>query len=148
MSEDEKNNQQSNISSGGGGTGPVSGVGGMSSAERVHYIQEVQKTSPLSRIVDAVKNVKLADLGLSRALFDQRAGLLKKFGNIYSAIREKKEINQHIAGLTENVNGIERLKHEMDPVANVNLIDGKDVDKKKGLFVDVDLAPKKCGEVE
>ncbi len=148
---DQEPQQRENIYGAGGSTAPISGLGGMSPAERVRYIQEVQKASPLSRIVASVKNLKMGDFGLSKLLFDRQAELFKGVKSFYNNVRGKRgveQMNQHIAGLTTNVNGVERLLHEMEPGANVNLLDGKEIDKKQGLYVDIDWAPKKKGQVE
>lgn len=133
---------------GGGSTASISGVDGMSPAERVQYIQQIQKLSPLARIVESVKNIKLSDLGLAKSVYDAGAEAFKSARDLYQNLRNKQNINQPLAGLTENVAGVERVKHELDPGANVELIDGLDVDKKKGLYVDLDWTPHKKGIVE
>lgn len=135
----------------GGGSGPVGAVGGMSAAERVHYIQELQKTSPLNRISDAVKKLSDGAFGLSRNLFDQAATLYKGMQAKYTELEQKDKrfgLNQHIAGLTENVRGKERLIREADPQVNVDLPDGRDQEKKRGLFVESDWTPKNKGQIE
>lgn len=156
MSEDKKykQNQQVNQDSaftGAGSAGPIGGVSsidGMSPAERVQYIQQIQKLSPLARIVESVKKLNLSDMGLGKAFFEAGAGAIKSLRDSYKNLRQKQNINQHIADLTENVAGMEQIKHEMDPGANVDLVDGMEIDKKKGLYVDLDWAPKQKGIVE
>jgi hypothetical protein len=140
----------SNIPTTGGSTNSISGVGGMSPAEKVGYIQALQKMSPLSRIGDAVKKLKKSDFGLNKSWFDKQSQLFSGIKNTYYRIRgsKKSEINQHIAGLTENVGGVERIKHEIDSGINVGLVDGKKVDHDKGLYVGIDWAPKNKGQIE
>jgi hypothetical protein len=135
----------------GGGTAPVSGVSAMSPTERVQYIQEIQKTSPLGRISDALKNLTLDSFGLAKGFFDKRAKAFTEMRSKYQNIREHGKnavINQHIEGLTENVRGVERIKHELDPKANVGLVNGKEVDKAKGIYVDSNWSPKPKGQIE
>lgn len=149
---EEKNKQEAPQVFSGGSTGSavqgVSGIGGMTPAERVQYIQEIQKLSPLSRIVEAVKKIKLSDLGLAKSIFNAGAEAMNSVKNVYQNLRVSQNINQPITNLTENVRGIEQLKHEIEPGANVELIDGIDIDKKKGLYIDLDWTPKKKGIVE
>lgn len=155
MVKEEINNkedqQPASIYGGGGSTTPVSGVGGMSPAERIQHIKAVQKASPLSRIVASVRNLKMGDFGLSKLLFDSQSDLFKGVKGLYNNIRGKRgveQMNQHVSGLTTNVNGVERMLHEMEPGANVNLLDGKEINQKQGLYVDIDWAPKQKGQIE
>jgi hypothetical protein len=133
---------------GGGSSAPISGVGGMSPAERVQYIQEIQRTSPLSRISEAVKNITLDSFGLAKGLFTQKDAWLGSMRDTYQRLTNKQGINQHIPGLTENVRGTERVKHELNPQENVDLPDGLNLEKSKGLFVDSSWSPKLKGKIE
>lgn len=136
---------------GGGGSGPISAVGGMSPAERVSYIQELQKASPLNKITDTVKKLSENAFGLSKEWFDQAAQAYKGVQHKYQALQKKDQrfgLNQHISGLTENVRGQERLRSEQDMQVNVELPDGRAQEKKRGLFVESDWTPKGKGQVE
>jgi hypothetical protein len=145
---ENKQERNDNVPTIGSSTQAVGGVDGMSPAERVQYIQQIQKISPLARIVESVKKLKLSDLGLAKSFFDAGTEAFRSVKTRYEQLRNKQNINQPISGLTENVSGVERLKHEIDPGANVDLIDGLEVDKKKGLYVDLDWTPHKKGSVE
>jgi hypothetical protein len=152
MSEHQEEKQQ--VVSGqtsGGSTGPVSGVGGMSATERIAYIRELQKASPLNKISDSVKKLTAEAFGLSRNIFDQAAQAYKAMQTKYVSLQQKDKrfgLNQHISGLTENVRGQERLIHEVAPEANVDLPDGRSQEKKRGLYVESDWTPRSKGQVE
>lgn len=135
----------------GSGSGPVGAVGGMSPAERVSYIQELQKASPLNKISDTVKKLSDNAFGLSREFFDQAATLYKGMQVKYTELQKKDKrfgLNQHISGLTENVRGQERFIREQTAQANVDLPDGRTQEKKRGLFVESDWTPKNKGQIE
>jgi hypothetical protein len=70
----------------------------------------------------------------------------------YTQIRQSRQgvaINQHVEGLTENVRGLERLRHEFAPQSNIDLPDFQSLEKQsKGVYVDSSWLPKRQGKVE
>lgn len=90
MSEQQQEKQQFvSGQTSGGSTGPVSGVGGMSSTERIAYIRELQKASPLNKISDAVKKLTAEAFGLSRNVFDQAAQAYKAVQTKYVSLQQR-----------------------------------------------------------
>lgn len=148
MGEQEKN-EKAYIPppSSGGGMGPIGSVG-MSSVERVQYIQEIQKASPVSRM-GPIKDVKMEGFGLVGDIFSKASAVIKGVNDAYSQIRQSRGeqiMNQHISGLTENVRGVERMRHEFDPQANTDLLDMQK--NSQGLYIDSDWTPQAKGQVE
>ena len=136
----------------GGGTTPISAVSGMSPAERVAYIQEIQQASPVKQIAANMQELDLKGFGLIAGIFSQGSAILKGMNDAYTQIRQSRRgvaINQHIEGLTENVRGLERLRHEFTPQSNVDLPDFQNLEKQdKGVYVDSNWTPKRKGKVE
>lgn len=151
MAEEKQEKKNTTLSSGltaGGSTAPVSGVSGMSPAERAQYIQELQRSSPLSRISQTIKNVGYEGFGLVKSIFAEKNAWLQAVSKTYQKLSKSGGINQPIPGLTEKVRGQERLKHEMPPAENVSLPDGLTLDRSKGLFVDSKWTPRPKGDVK
>ncbi|MDR1997034.1 MAG: hypothetical protein LBQ83_01745 [Candidatus Margulisbacteria bacterium] len=156
MAKQQKPRQQDSgervYSSGGGGMGPVGSVGlGMSSVERVQYIQELQRASPVQKIAGAIKEVKWEGFGLLGDIFNKGAAVMRGVSDAYTQIRQSRgdaAINQHIAGLTENVRGLERLRHELEPQANTALPGAPEQTDNNSFYIDPDWVPRPRGRVE
>jgi hypothetical protein len=152
MSERKKRKSSAPAYGGGGGMAPISAVGGMSPAERVAYIQEIQQASPVKQIAANMKEFDLKGFGLIASIFSEGSAILKGLNDAYTQIRQSRQgaaINQHIEGLTENVRGLERLRHEFTPQSNIDLPDFQNLEKqKKGVYVDSSWLPKRKGKVE
>ncbi|MDR1323973.1 MAG: hypothetical protein LBK68_06000 [Candidatus Margulisbacteria bacterium] len=152
MGEQKKRRSSAPAYGGGGGTAPISAAGGMSPAERVAYIQEIQQASPVKQIAEGMKEFDLKGFGLIASIFSQGSAVLKGMSDAYTQIRQSRQgaaLNQHIAGLTENVRGLERLRHEFAPQSNIDLPDFQNLEKeKKGVYVDSSWTPKRKGKVE
>ena len=149
----ERKKRGPNIAGYGGGTGPISAVGGMSQTERVAYIQEIQQASPVKQIADSMKEFDLNGFGLIANIFNQSSAILKGVSDAYTQIQKSRRghtaINQHIEGLTENVRGLERMRHEFTPQANTDLPDFENLEQQsKGVYVDSSWTPKRKGQVE
>jgi hypothetical protein len=152
MSERKKRKSGAPAYGGGGGTAPISAVGGMSPAERVAYIQEIQQASPVKQIAANMKELDLKGFGLIAGIFSQGSAILKGMNDAYTQIRRSRQgvaINQHIEGLTENVRGLERLRHEFTPQSNIDLPDFQSLEQQsKGVYVDSSWLPKRKGKIE
>ncbi|GBR72980.1 hypothetical protein NO1_0436 [Candidatus Termititenax aidoneus] len=152
MSERKKRKSSVPAYGGSGGTAPISAAGGMSPAERVAYIQEIQQASPVKQIAKDLKEFDLKGFGLIAGIFSQGSAALKGVIDAYTQIRQSRggtAINQHVEGLTENVRGLERLRHEFAPQSNIDLPDFQNLEEqKKGVYVDSSWTPKRKGKVE
>ena len=126
-------------------------VQGMSADEKRSYLQALKKSSSLDRISDAIKRMADSAFGLSQAIFDKTtlavSGIQGKYQDV-SAKNKRFGMNQHVPGLTVNVRGKEQLIHEQAQQVNVDLPDGRALEKKRGLYIDVDWAPKPKGKLE
>ncbi|MDR2431447.1 MAG: hypothetical protein LBD99_04260 [Candidatus Margulisbacteria bacterium] len=139
-------------SAAGSAMGPISSAGlGMSPVERVQYIREMQRASPVQKIAGALQEVKWEGFGLLGSLFSKGAAAARGVHDAYAQIRQSRgdhSLNQHIEGLTENVRGLERLRHEIDPQTNVDLLDTQQLPKTSSFYVEPDWAPKPKGKIE